>query len=1028
MTKYAALLLFLLPQDSSPVVVTKLRCEYLTNPIGIDVAQPRLSWVMESPRRGEKQTAYQIVVEGAWDSGKIESDQSTHVVYGGPAVARAVWKVRVWDKDGKPSAWSEPAFWESGPSEWKAKWIALLPPKPKTSVLEGAKWIWTGDASKGRRYFRKSFAIDRPVKKAVAAITADDQFELYLNGKSIGKSSGEAEAWRQVQLFNLELAQGENVIGIKGNNTAEGPAGVLARLAVEFESGDPLAIVTDRNWKCVDELVAGWHKSGCDDKEWAGATEVQGPGPVDDRNVVSSQPQPSPLLRKSFTLSAVPKRARVYVTALGLYELRINGRRVGRDCLSPEWTDYTKRVQYQAYDVTGFLRPGENVIGAMLGDGWFAGQVAWIQRGKTGYGLSVPRLLVQLHADDQIVATDETWKATRGPITYSDLLGGETYDARLEQEGWDKAGFEDASWQAASVIEDGKKRAMVAQLSERVQVTQQLKPVSVKEIQPGAFLFDMGQNMVGWVRIRAKAPAGTEVKIRHAEILTPEGALYTENLRTAKATDRYIFKGSGEEVFEPRFTFHGFRYVEVSGVKPEEIVGCVAHSAMPRTGTFECSNDWINKLQSNIVWGQRGNFVSIPTDCPQRDERLGWMGDAQVFVRTGSYNYETAAFFTKWMVDVEDGQTPDGAFADVSPRVPTLPADGAPAWGDAGVIVPWTMYEVYGDTRILSRHYSAMARWVEHISKNNPNHLWIKRTGNNYGDWIPPFPFTKGEGKTIKDACATAWYANSVRLMGKIATALGKSDDAKMYWDLFEKITAAFNAAYVREDGRIKGDWQTCYVLALRFELLPVEKRAAAAKHLVADIMEKRGGHLSVGFMGAPHLMPVLTEAGYVDVNYKLLLNDDYPSWIYPIKEGGATTIWERWDGWKDGKFQNPSMNSFNHYAYGSVGEWIYSTVAGIDLAAPGYKKIVIRPRPGGGMMWARGEYESMYGKIASSWKWDGEKLTLDVVIPANTTATVWVPGKKASERTGEGVQFLRAEAGCQVFQLGSGSYRFVGE
>lgn len=1028
MTKYALPLLFLVPQDMSPVVVARLRCEYLANPIGLDAVRPRLSWAIESSRRGERQTAYQIVVEGAWDSGKVESDRSIHVEYEGPEVARAVWKVRVWDRDGRASAWSAPAFWERGPKEWTGRWIALLPPKPETSVLEGARWIWTDDAAKGRRYFRRAFTIDRKVKSARVAVTADDQFELYLNGKSIGKSGGEADAWRQVQLFDLSLARGENVVAIKGNNTAEGPAGVIARIGVEFESGEPLVLVTDRDWKAAGELLSGWHKIGFDETQMAAPTVVQGPGEVDDRNVVGSQPQPGPLLRKSFRLSKVPQRARVYATALGLYELRINGRRVGRDCLSPEWTDYNKRVQYQAYDVTGYLREGENVVGAMLGDGWYAGQIGWVKRGKTGYGLPIPRFLMQLHADEVLIATDDTWKAARGPVVASDNLAGETYDARLEIDGWDRPGYDDASWTGASVFDDGRKREIVAQPSERIQVTQQLKPVSVKEIAPGVFVYDLGQNMVGWVRLKAEAAAGTVVTIRHAEILTPDGKLYTENLRTAKATDRYIFKGSGEETVEPRFTFHGFRYVEVSGLSAApDLVGCVAHSAMARTGTFECSDPWINRLQSNIVWGQRGNFVSVPTDCPQRDERLGWMGDAQVFARTGSFNYDTAAFFTKWMVDVEDAQNPDGAFADVSPRI-SVPADGAPAWGDAGVIVPWTIYEVYGDARILSRHYGAMAKWIEHIAKANPDHVWRKRVGNNYGDWVPPFEVPKGAAKAIRDALATAWYANSARLMGKIAAVLGKAEDAAKYRELFDRIAAAFNREFVLEDGRIAGDWQTCAVLALRFELLPLEKRAAAAKHLVADILEKRRGHLCVGFMGAPHIMPALTEAGYLDVNYRLLLNDDYPSWLYPIKNADATTIWERWDSWKDGKFQNPSMNSFNHYAYGSVGEWMYATVAGIDLAAPGYRRIVIRPRPGGGLTWARGEYESMYGKIVSSWRREGSGLTLDVTIPPNTTATVWVPGKKASERTGEGVRFLREEAGCRVFEVGSGVYRFAGE
>ena len=443
--------------------------------------------------------------------------------------------------------------------------------------------------------------------------------------------------------------------------------------------------------------------------------------------------------------------------------------------------------------------------------------------------------------------------------------------------------------------------------------------------------------MVGWVRLKVEGEAGTEVTLRHAEALNPDGTVYTTNLRSARQADTYILKGEGEEVYEPRFTFHGFRYVEVTGYPGEPplgaITGRVVHSATPPAGSFECSSPMVNKLQENIVWGQRGNFLSVPTDCPQRDERLGWTGDAQVFVRTAAFNMDVAAFFEKWMVDVQDAQSPEGAFPDVAPLLRGSGLIdlrwGAPAWGDAGVIVPWTIYRTYDDTRIVERHYSAMARWMEYLYEANPDLIRKNRMGNNYGDWLSP----KGD-LTPKDLLATAYWAYDAKLMAEMAGATGRSDDAREYRDLNENIRAAFEETYVSPDGRIKGDTQTGYLLALHMDLLPEELRSAAAEHLVRTI-EREDWHLTTGFAGVGYLCPVLTEAGYTDVAYRLLENETYPSWGYTVKNG-ATTIWERWDGWtEENGFQSPNMNSFNHYSLGSVGEWLYRYVAGIDLGEP---------------------------------------------------------------------------------------------
>ena len=750
---------------------------------------------------------------------------------------------------------------------------------------------------------------------------------------------------------------------------------------------------------------------------------------------------PCPYLRKTFALARLVKRARVYATAQGLYQLYLNGRRVGRDVFTPGWTDYHKRVQYQTYDVTERLHSGRNALGVVLGDGWYCGHVGWTGRGHYG---AMPHALVQLQIDyadgtSETVVSDGSWKAATGPILTSDLLMGETYDARKERPNWSAPEFKDAEWAAIDALPASDPGGypggvpLVAQYAPTVQPIEELHPKHIAEHPARAYVFDLGQNMVGWARLKVRGEAGATVTLRFAEMLNPDGTIYTANLRRAKATDSYTLKGGGEEVYEPSFTFHGFRYVEVTGYPgkpgPDAITGIVVHSATPPSGTFACSNPMVNQLQHNIVWGQRGNYLEVPTDCPQRDERLGWMGDAQIFARTATYNMDVASFLTKWTQDVEDAQSPEGGFSDISPRVKDDMADGAPAWGDAGVIVPWTVYAVYADTRLLEKHYASMAKWIDYIHQANPDLHWEKRRNNDFGDWL------NIDADMPRDVLATAYFAYSTRLVARAAHALGKEDDAQRYETLFQGIKAAFNRAFVSPDGRIKGDTQTCYVVALRFDLLPEAQRAQAAQHLVENITQ-RNNHLSTGFVGVGYLLPTLTQTGHLDVAYKLLNNDTFPSWGYSIKQG-ATTIWERWDGWTAEKgFQDPGMNSFNHYSLGSVGEWLYSTVAGIDLAPdqPGYKHSVLHPHPGGGLTWAKASYDSIYGKIVSDWKLDGGAFHWSVTIPANTTATVYVPARDSASVTesghpadrAEGVRFLRMENGFAVYEVGSGSYAFA--
>ncbi|MCD6289033.1 MAG: glycoside hydrolase family 78 protein [Anaerolineae bacterium] len=759
-----------------------------------------------------------------------------------------------------------------------------------------------------------------------------------------------------------------------------------------------------------------------------------------------SVPQPCPMLRSTFKAARPVRSARLYVTSRGLYLARINGHPVGDWLFTPGWTSYHKRLQYQTYDVTEMIHPGENAIGVILGDGWYRGFIGF-QGQRNFYGDKLALLLeLRITYEDgstQIVCSDGDWKAATGPIRMSDIYMGETYDARLERPGWDEPGYDDSDWAGVTVVDHGKEQ-LIAQVGPPVRRIEEIKPVQVLHTPAGETVFDMGQNMVGWVRLKAQGPAGTTITLRHAEVLDQQGNLYTANLRSAKQTDTYILKGEGEEVFEPHFTFHGFRYVAIGGypVEPtlDTLTGIVIHSDIRLTGHFECSNPKINQLQHNIVWGQKGNFLDVPTDCPQRDERLGWTGDAQVFARTACFNKDVAAFFTKWLGDVQADQHGDGNVPWVIPDVlggSRRSSAGSAGWGDAALIVPWTLYLCYGDQRILEEQYESMKGWVEYIRHQaGDDYLW--NTGFHFGDWLAynsPDP-SGTSAVTDKDLIATAFFAYSTDILQRTARVLGKDEDAREYAALLQNIKRAFYEEFVSPRGRVGNNTQTAYVLALTFDLLPEKMRSAAAQRLVRDV-RARGTHLTTGFLGASYLCPVLTRFGYLDVAYDLLLQETYPSWLYPLS-WGATTVWERWDGIKpDGEFQDPGMNSFNHYAYGAIGHWLYSVVAGLDVdpEIPGYRHILVQPRPGGGLTYARASLNTMYGPTASGWELDDNgQFTLRVTIPPNTTAIIRLPRARASDvREGgkaleqvRGIHQVREEGQSVVIEAGSGEYTFT--
>jgi len=725
----------------------------------------------------------------------------------------------------------------------------------------------------------------------------------------------------------------------------------------------------------------------------------------------------SPHFRKEFSIEKNIARAVVYVTSHGFYELHLNGKKVGDQVLTPGWTSYGKRLQYQAYDVTNQVVKGKNAVGAVLGDGWYRGTLAWGNNwaiyGKR-LGLLMQMKIIFTDGTESLIITDESWKCNNdGAIRMNDIYNGETYDATKRLTGWNLPDYDESKW--GPVRTGNYNNNIIASEGAPVRKIQEIKPVRVFRSPEGSLLVDMGQNMVGWIRLKVKGNKGTVVTIRHAEVLDKSGEFYTANLRAAKCQLTYTMSGDAEEIYEPRFTFMGFRYLEVTGfpgdLTADNITGVVIHSDMPVTGTYESSNPLLNQLQHNIQWGQKGNFVDVPTDCPQRDERLGWTGDAQAFSRTAAFNFDVASFFTKWLKDVALDQKPGGEVPDVIPdvlnRQDAKTAAPSAGWGDVAVIVPWTMYQVYGDRKLLETQYPSMKAWVDYIrGKAGDSYEW--KGGSKYGDWLfyhPPVNnHTEPDGFTEHDFISTAFFAYSASLLAQTAKELEKTDDERFYTDLFNKIKNAFNMEYVTPAGRVGTNSQTSYVLALMFNLLPDDLRPKAAKFLVDDIKSRRN-HLSTGFLGTVFLCNVLTQNGYADVAYDLLLQETYPSWLYPVKMG-ATTIWERWDGQKtDSTFQDPGMNSFNHYAYGAIGDWMYRNSAGIDNAKPGYKEITIHPCITKKLENAKATFESPYGTIASGWERKGNKTIVRIKIPANTNAKILLPADDITKVTSSGLQ-----------------------
>lgn len=981
------------PLEAAGLSAVKLTCEHRTSPLGIDAERPGLSWQVQAGGRGVVQAAYRIQVATGpesltagkalcWDSGKVASSNSLSVPYAGERLVSGqayCWRVKIWDEQGRQSNWSDPASFEMGllrPSGWQGKWISmpsggngyhsatspdehaakwvqvdlLTPQTLDSAVLYPARpYNWNEDAP----------GFGFPVRYKIE-VSDDPDFK---NARLIADRTSQDQPNPKEQPVALKFAP------VKARYVRL----TATRLFTRTDGQKLFALAEMQLLNAGVNIALGKPVSALDSTEtngWSAAMLTEG-------LLHSEAPsEAAPIFRKEIVLDKPVLRARAYVSGLGYCELRINSRKVGHRVLDPAYTNFDRRCLYSAYDVTSHLHQGRNAVGAILGKGWFP---------------NTPRLLVQINVDytdgtRASFVTDKSWKRSESPILMNSIYNGETYDAEREQPGWDAPGFDDSRWAAVTVVDSPTKRLSAEEI-QPIEVTDTLQFKSMKPVKDGAWVFDFGQNFSGWCRLQLAGPAGQQVKLRYAEVLYPDGTVNQENLRSAKATDTYILKGGGTEIYEPRFTYHGFRYVQVEGFPghPEGwdvLEGRVVRTAFPEHGDFSCSNELINQIQHNSVWGFKTNFHSIPTDCPQRDERQGWMGDAGMTADAGCYNFDMGAAYSKFLQDIQDSQGADGRIPDTVPHVWGTDA-GDPMWSAAYHFIAWSLYRHTGDKALLAKHYDGLKRYVEFVRSEAPGYIY---TRNNYGDWV-------GLVETPKALISTGCYYLVSKLVSEMAAQLGKPEDQREYSALCEKIAAAFNQKFLNPETGVYGNGsQYSYVWPLYLGIVPQASRKKAVDNLVHDIMVTHKGHLTTGFLGARYLFDVLCDEGHPDVAYTVVTQKEYPGYGYMIANG-ATTIWELW------KLETgPGMNSHNHPAFGFISGWFYSHIAGIvpDWRYPGYERFDIKPYLMGDLKEARASVDTVRGPVRSHWKRDSSGVTLDVEVPANSRARIWVPGASA--------------------------------
>lgn len=1075
-----------------------LRCEYMEDAI-VAKASPRFGWQVNSTESSQKQTAWQLIVSdnieqintgngNVWDSGKTTGNNTFGIKWKGDKLqsfTKYYWKVKVWDKNGNVSNWSETASFITGAfdkSDWKAKWIGDQAEKPLDYPLL-YKHIGYLSSYTDQPKEEKWIQLD------LGKISDFDQIKLYPSHNNRRKVkdyyfpssyrievSNDAKNWQKLVIVkNAKAPKGKPVLHYAKNSSSRYIRFTASKLVkYKHRNHDPvdhgdrskmyafslaeLEVISDNKVISLNSTVTYKDALIKIDREDGYDPDMLCDGilgtPAHPKHRAIP---PSPLLRKTIQLKEKPVEALAYVSALGLYEIAFNKNLPDQRVLAPEWTDYNKRVQYQVFDVSEMLKSGSNVIGAQLADGWYAGMMGPVRWSpyypkRGAYGLD-RRLFFQMevkyaNGETETFVSDDSWKInTDGPLQLADNFIGETYDARKEVKGWQETNFDDSNWNQVAVDKDAEIN-LVPQINQPIKVVQTMPAKSVAKSNEGHYIFDVGENIAGWCKIQLEGKPGDLIVLQHGEMLKENGELYTENLGMAIQTDTVILGESGKLLYEPRFTYHGFRFVEVQGLRNQPnkniLEAKVVASDQPRTGYFECSNPMLNQLYKNINRSHVSNMHGVPTDCPQRDERCGWMGDAYIFAQASIYNRDMAAFYNKWIIDILDAQAERGAFPDIAPHPFAYEKHftGVPGWADAGIQVPYTLYLNYGDKEILANHFESYERYINYIHINNPDHIWNHNLGNNYGDWLngntlKAEGFPRRGAQIPPEAFSTIMYYNSTSNLSKMAAAIGNNEKATQYAELAELIKSAFITTFVDENGHIEGDAQSCYALALFYGLYNSELEEKFEKRMIEKFIPY-DGRMNTGFHSTLPLMKELVKRGYAEKAFQLLETTEFPSWGYSIEQG-ATSIWERWDGYVKGRgLQGAGMNSFNHYSFGAVGEWMYQNILGIQLDNnhPGFTHFTLKPLPEGTLTWAKGSYHSISGNIKASWKKTDDQFEYTYSIPANTSATVSIPTKDMDSVLIDGKKLtklykkdeLSFSNGYATFEAKSGDFKVSSE
>ncbi|KRF16866.1 family 78 glycoside hydrolase catalytic domain [Nocardioides sp. Soil796] len=1026
--------------------VGTLEVEHQATPLGIDAAHPRFGWELSASGNGAEQSAYEIVVstrsgrpEQIWDSGKVTSSRSVDVVYDGPALesrTRYSWQVRVWDAGGKASPWSAPARFETAfldPEEFEGDWIGAQDELPKPS-FEGASWIWfpagkpSDSAPVGNRFFRTSFEVPagQAIDTAEMQLTADDSFTLYVNGAEIVRSPRVQDAWRTATIVDIaaHLQPGRNVIAIEAVNAQPGPAGLLASLKVTVGgAGDPLRIVTDDTWVSSETAADGWQQSGFDDSAWPHALvgAAYGSGPWGSSVTVATPPEP--LLRREFATDKPIASARAYVSGLGYYKLFVNGQRIGDHELDPGFTVYDKTVLYATYDVTDVLRSGDNAVGVSLGRGYYA--MTRPDEWMTSPWHGEPKLKLQLDityedGTSTRVVSDDSWKLADGPTRTESLWFGETYDARLELPGWTGPGYDDASWRAARSV-SAPEGTLTAQMFPPIKVTEPLQVGTVTSPRSGIHVYDFTSPTAGWAKVAVSGPAGAEVKITYGEKLRADGTVDNSGaFGMAMQAYTYILNGEGVETYRPSYSYAGFRYLQVevpAGVEVESVAGERVHSAVPTTGDFHSSSGLLNRYQAAQANTILNNLHSVPTDTPMYEKRP-YTADGQLISDSAIANFDVQEFYANWMRAHRDDLTPEGTLGHTVPGTVGGKQVVDPVWSASYVLVNWDLYWYYGDTRAIADNYDSMKAWLDHFERDVAKTNGIY-TGFSYGDWLAPGAANPPEGTRLT---GTAYLHMTATAMAKMATALGHDADAEHFTDFASSLADAINATFYDEsegayyDDPAAGYRQTSNLFPLSLGIVPQEHRKTVIANLVKDIKD-RGVHLNTGALGTKIILPVLTDLGYGELAYDVATNPTYPGWGYWFEELGATTMWEEWQ---------ESSRSHQHAFLGTVDDWLYQRVAGIEPAAPGYSAVRIKPYPVGDLKNASAHVSSPLGRVGSSWRRNRDHFTLRAEVPVGASGDIYVPSPdRRSVKAPKGATFVGMEDGYARFEVGSGRYAF---